>query len=401
MPTQQSVADGGRSTFTVQNNRDFPATAIGVFSAEAARRLGITRFDTAAAKRLLATKGMNVLRTPVTVKQGGKATLDVQFPGCYEDWDAFVALTRPGYEDTPVLKYVQTEFYRDPSAPIGSHHVKGDVVLNPPKNPPSAVSSAPQRSPTKSNNAATAVNIAGQGRKEMSRITETSLRRIVRELLAEADSDSKIRKSYFNMPSRMFGAKPYEDTEYSRYLERALEIMREHAERVGGDILEFTDLNMAVGPVGPNSGPSLNGLIIKMYATNKAGLFHDPPEDRRRNTYGNKVEGSVFEIFGGKVEEHLNQSLAQAAREMGVEPAIVNEAGERSDVKIGRGNRYQYIIPLMRKGKDPIVHTVKRGENMIMIAKKYGVSPDEIAAASSVNDPDLIRPGQKLTIPQR
>ena len=33
MPTNQDVADGGRSTFTVQNNRDFPATAIGVFSA--------------------------------------------------------------------------------------------------------------------------------------------------------------------------------------------------------------------------------------------------------------------------------------------------------------------------------------------------------------------------------
>lgn len=168
MPTQQSVADGGRSTFTVQNNRDFPATAIGVFSAEAARRLGITRFDTAAAKRLLATKGMNVLRTPVTVKQGGKATLDVQFPGCYEDWDAFVALTRPGYEDTPVLKYVQTEFYRDPSAPIGSHHVKGDVVLNPPKQG-YAVAKATQ--PPKAAPA------------PASTVSEGEIRRIVRDML--------------------------------------------------------------------------------------------------------------------------------------------------------------------------------------------------------------------------
>jgi hypothetical protein len=32
-----TTASGGRSTFTVQNNRDFPAKAIGVFSAEAAR----------------------------------------------------------------------------------------------------------------------------------------------------------------------------------------------------------------------------------------------------------------------------------------------------------------------------------------------------------------------------
>ena len=133
MPNSQKAAPGGRSTFTVQNNRDFAVTAIGVFSGEAARDMGIKRFDTAAAKRLLATKGMNVLRTPVVIKPGQKATLDVQFPGCREDWAAFIALVKVGAPDIPVLRYVPTEFYDDPSAPIASNHVKGSVVLNPRK----------------------------------------------------------------------------------------------------------------------------------------------------------------------------------------------------------------------------------------------------------------------------
>lgn len=231
------------------------------------------------------------------------------------------------------------------------------------------------------------------------RVTESSLRFLVRRVLAEAD-DSATDKSYFERPSRLF-SKPYEDTEYSRYLERALEIMREHAERVGADILAFTRLKMVVGPVGPRSGPSLNDLIIRMYAGDRGGLFTDPPEDRRRNQYGNVVGGSVEEIFDGKVEEHLNQSLAQAAREMGVEPAIVNAQGVRTDLAMRDTNLHFYSIPLMRKGRDPIIHTVKRGENLIMIAKQYGVDPGEIASASGVTDPDRIRPGQKLTVPQR
>ncbi len=165
MPSEQK-APGGRSTFTVQNNRDFAVTAIGVFSGEAARDMGIRRFDTEAAKRLLATKGMNVLRTPVVIKPGQKATLDVEFPGCREDWTAFIALVKVGAPDIPMLRYVPTEFYDDPSAPIVSNHVRGSVVLNPRKQ------GAPTTQPT---------NSAAKPLKPT--VTESAIRRVVSEML--------------------------------------------------------------------------------------------------------------------------------------------------------------------------------------------------------------------------
>jgi LysM repeat protein len=46
-----------------------------------------------------------------------------------------------------------------------------------------------------------------------------------------------------------------------------------------------------------------------------------------------------------------------------------------------------------------IQHTVKMGESLSVIAKKYGVKQGDIAVANNITDPKMIRPGQILTIP--
>lgn len=46
------------------------------------------------------------------------------------------------------------------------------------------------------------------------------------------------------------------------------------------------------------------------------------------------------------------------------------------------------------------VYIVYPGDNLWNIAKRYGVSPEEIAALNKLSDPSLIFPGQKLMIPQ-
>jgi hypothetical protein len=180
----QNRVEGGRSTFTVKNEREFDVTVVGVFSMEGAINRGIRRFDSEAAKRLLSdARGKlpgstaqqpmgdpdaNLIRSPVAVKRGASVKLDVQFPGCADNWDALIALTRPG-SDVPVLRPVETQFYRDPSAPVGSRHVMGTLTLQ-------AKPQAPQARPIVS-------SARGKG---MTRVTETSLRRIVRQMLMES-----------------------------------------------------------------------------------------------------------------------------------------------------------------------------------------------------------------------
>ncbi|WP_457639595.1 LysM peptidoglycan-binding domain-containing protein [Persephonella sp.] len=46
-----------------------------------------------------------------------------------------------------------------------------------------------------------------------------------------------------------------------------------------------------------------------------------------------------------------------------------------------------------------LTYTVKRGDNLGKIAKKYGVSVKEIIKANNLKKPYIIRPGQKLKIP--
>ena len=44
-------------------------------------------------------------------------------------------------------------------------------------------------------------------------------------------------------------------------------------------------------------------------------------------------------------------------------------------------------------------YTVKKGESLGLIAKRFGVSSSDLAMINKINRPDLIRVGQKLTIP--
>lgn len=49
--------------------------------------------------------------------------------------------------------------------------------------------------------------------------------------------------------------------------------------------------------------------------------------------------------------------------------------------------------------QETIVHTVRSGETVSSIARKYGVSVGTVLSYNSIADPNLLRPGQMLTIP--
>lgn len=48
----------------------------------------------------------------------------------------------------------------------------------------------------------------------------------------------------------------------------------------------------------------------------------------------------------------------------------------------------------------PLMHTVRRGENLYRIALRYGITVEAIARANGLPDPERIRAGQILTIPR-
>lgn len=57
------------------------------------------------------------------------------------------------------------------------------------------------------------------------------------------------------------------------------------------------------------------------------------------------------------------------------------------------------IVALALGGLGDATHSVVSGDTVWKIAKKFGVSVDSIAAANSLKNPGIIRPGQQLVIP--
>lgn len=49
---------------------------------------------------------------------------------------------------------------------------------------------------------------------------------------------------------------------------------------------------------------------------------------------------------------------------------------------------------------EPIIHIVKKGENLWVIAKNYGVTVKDIVNANNIENASLVKIGQQLTIPK-
>ena len=58
----------------------------------------------------------------------------------------------------------------------------------------------------------------------------------------------------------------------------------------------------------------------------------------------------------------------------------------------------QILIIKDAKANEPVEYTVKAGDTLSGIAAKYGVDYKQIAADNGISNPALIYPGQKLTI---
>ncbi len=83
---------------------------------------------------------------------------------------------------------------------------------------------------------------------------------------------------------------------------------------------------------------------------------------------------NTWQIFAGQVLQIPSANNAAAA------PAVVEAAAP-----------VQASVPAQ-------THTVGRGENLVSIARAYGLSPDELARQNDITNPNLIYAGQQLII---
>lgn len=244
-------------------------------------------------------------------------------------------------------------------------------------------------------------------------ITERNLRKMIREVLAESD------RSFLDALS---GEKPYADTPYARYLERACAILKAKAEQKAGPVVNnVQEFHMVVGPA--RRDKSYNSLILRLYA--EATWAMPWTERPQKNVAGIAGDYSstddytvgIRDVLGPDVKSSVDEALAQAAREMGVPPVVVDT--ERQVAYAGRAvgqkgaTLYALQYTLKQPEAAPMEYVVKRGDNLGKIAAMFrdqmGMDPDmrnddvaaEIAEFNGLVDPDSIRPGDKIKIPAR
>jgi LysM repeat protein len=91
----------------------------------------------------------------------------------------------------------------------------------------------------------------------------------------------------------------------------------------------------------------------------------------------------------GRIARRYGTSVAALASANGIGDPDLVRIGQRLTIPAGGG----------ATGPATTVHEVRSGETLSAIAHRYGTSVGAIVAANSLADPDVIRPGQRLTIP--
>ncbi len=99
----------------------------------------------------------------------------------------------------------------------------------------------------------------------------------------------------------------------------------------------------------------------------------------------------------------LIASLTEVAGEPATEIPAADESASDSAAAVADAPSVQatpipLVIATAIPGED-CIHEIRTGETMFMLSLAYGISVDEIAAASEIDNPDRISVGQRITIP--
>ncbi len=96
----------------------------------------------------------------------------------------------------------------------------------------------------------------------------------------------------------------------------------------------------------------------------------------------------IYQVQNGETLESISNKL-------GIDPNIILELNGLSSSNIVPGT--YLVIP---KNEEMFMsYTVKKGDNMYEIARKFKVSPSQLLKLNGLNNADIIYPGQEILVP--
>jgi membrane-bound lytic murein transglycosylase D len=121
-----------------------------------------------------------------------------------------------------------------------------------------------------------------------------------------------------------------------------------------------------------------------------------------------KTEAQVASVERVEAEYHTvrrGENLTLIARKYGLtvrELLQINQLSQRSTLRVGQRLKLKNASESTQSdtSRGESSHLVKRGETLTFIAKKYGVTLKNIRAANNLNAKSVIQVGQKLEIPR-
>lgn len=122
-----------------------------------------------------------------------------------------------------------------------------------------------------------------------------------------------------------------------------------------------------------------------------------------------KIQSDLQELrrSGGGVSSGDLQALqtridaVDAARQKDKQAIIDQLAKELASIGAGKsGTKAATAPPAASADSEGKEHVVAKGENLIAIAKAYGVSVEDLKKANNISNPNDIKVGQKLVIPK-
>jgi membrane-bound lytic murein transglycosylase D len=130
-----------------------------------------------------------------------------------------------------------------------------------------------------------------------------------------------------------------------------------------------------------------------------AQLYAELPAEARVNFVQHKIKwGETLSIIGNRYGVTVRQLLAANP---GVEPRRLG-VGQRLVIPISPAARAQPgAVPAVLRGSGSRVHTVRRGESLWVIARRFGVTVDALRRWNGLRSGDVLRTGTRLVVTPR